>query len=157
MSQSIESLNAFRAIIRHLEGNKFKFDANEDKLIIRMTVHGDDLPQPTIIRILDDKQILQIISPIPGNIPEDKRIDAAVAAAVANYGIINGSFDFDMTDGEVRFRVAHCFRDSELSEKVIRYLLGITFYTTDKYNDRFFMLGKGMMSLSDFIQKEEEN
>ena len=81
----------------------------------------------------DDLELLRI--------PEDKRMDAAVAVAIANYGMINGSFDLDMSDGEIRFRVTQSYADMELSQECISYLIGIVFFTTDKYNDKFFMLG----------------
>ena len=104
--------------------------------------------------MIDSRQVVQVLSPIPCKIPEDKRLDAAVAVSVANYGMINGAFDFDMSDGEIRFRATQSYKGCELTDETIRYLLGVVFLTTDKYNDCFFMLGKGMMSLSDFIEKE---
>ena len=104
--------------------------------------------------MLDDRDVFQILSPIPSHIPEDKRIDAAVAVSVANYGMINGCFDLDMSDGEIRFRVAQGYEGMELSNEFIKYIMGIVFFTTDKYNDKFFMLGKGLMSLEQFIEQE---
>ena len=140
----------------HLEDHKFRFNARDDELVITLTVNGDDLPQPTAIRILADRNVVQVLSQNPSHIPEDKRVDAAVAVSVANYGMINGAFDLDMNDGEIRFRVAQSYEGMEITEEFLKYILGITFFTTDKYNDRFFMLGKGMMTLEQFIEKENE-
>ena len=61
-----------------------------------------------------------------------------------------------MEDGEVRFRVAQSYRGIVMNDDMIRYLLSITFSTTDTYNDRFFMFGKGLMTLEQFIEKEKE-
>ena len=154
MGHSAKGTQVYQMFKKHLEEKNFKFDAHDDDLVITMTVHGEDLPQPTIIRVLDERDVFQILSPIPSHIPEDKRFDAAVAVSVANYGMINGSFDLDMSDGEIRFRVAQGYRGMELSDEFMDYILSIVFYTTDKYNDRFFMLGKGMMSLEQFIEQE---
>ena len=41
---------------------------------------------------------------------------------------------------------------SDVNEEMIRYLIGVTINTTDEYNDRFFMLGKGLMSLDQFLE-----
>ena len=41
-----------------------------------------------------------------------------------------------------------------MSEELIHYILAIVFLTTDKYNDKFFMLGKGMLTLDKFIEAE---
>ena len=142
---------------KHLDAHNFKYDEHEDDLVISMTVHGQDLPQPTYIRVMDDRDVVQVLSPIPSNIPEDKRMEAAVAVSVANYGMINGCFDLDMRDGEIRFRLAQSYRGIEMSDDLVGYILGVSFFTTDKYNDRFFMLGKGMMTLEQFIEKENED
>ena len=154
MSNSEKGIQVYQMFKKHLEENDFKFEAHDDDLVLTMTVHGEDLPQLTIIRVLDDRDVLQILSPIPSHIPEDKRVDAAVAVSVANYGMVNGSFDFDMRDGEIRFRIAQGYEGMELSEEFIRYILSVAFFVTDKYNDRFFMLGKGMISLEQFIEQE---
>lgn len=154
MGKGREVFNLFK---KHLTANDFHYEADDNRLVIRMTVHGDDLPQPTIIHVFDDRDVVQIISPIPGNMPEEKRPDAAVAVAVANYGMINGCFDLDMSDGMIHFRLAQGFHGITMSEDLVHYMLSLVFFTTDKYNDRFFMLGKGMMSLEKFIEKENED
>ena len=154
MSNSARGTQVYQMFKKHLEESNFKFDAHDDDLVLTMTVHGEDLPQPTVIRILDDRDVFQILSPIPSRIPEDKRVDAAVAVSVANYGMINGCFDLDMSDGEIRFRVAQGYEGMELSDEFIKYILSVVFITTDKYNDKFFMLGKGLMSLEQFIEQE---
>ena len=157
MNYSENGIKVYEMFKKHLEEHDFGFEAHDDDLVITLTVNGEDLPQPTIIRVFDDRDVVQVISPIPSRIPEDKRLDAAVAVAVANYGMINGSFDFDMSDGEIRFRVAQSYEGMEISEEFIKYILGVAVFTTDKYNDSFFMLGKGMMSLEQFIEKENQN
>lgn len=139
---------------KHLDARNFKYEPHDDEMHIVLTVHGDDLPQPTVIRVMDDRSVVQIISPIPCKMPEDKRVDGAIAVSVANYGMINGCFDYDFSDGEIRFRVAAGFRGAEFTDETIFYLLAIAFQTTDKYNDKFFMLAKGLLSLEQFIESE---
>ena len=101
MANSAKAIQIYQIFKKHLEQQKFHFEERAEELIISLTVHGDDLPQPTIIRVMDERSLVQVLSPLPTKIPEDKRVDTAVAVCVANYGMINGSFDFDMTDGEI--------------------------------------------------------
>lgn len=35
-------------------------------------------------------------------------------------------------------------------------MIGLTVSTSDNYNDKFFMLAKGMMTIEDFVAKENE-
>ncbi len=153
----MKAVEVYELFKNHLTNHNFHFESHDEDLVIYLTVHGEDLPQPTIIRVLEKKDIVQVISPIPARIPEDKRVDAAIAVAIANYGIVNGSFDYDMSDGEIRFRITQSFDGADMSDDTVLYLLACAFTTTDHYNDRFFMLGKGLMTLEQFMDKENED
>lgn len=154
MGNSASAQHVYQVFKDHLDKNKFKYNAFDDDLVISLTVHGEDLPQPTLIRVMEANQVVQVLSPIPSRIPEDKRIDGAVAVAVANSRLINGCFDYDMSTGEIRFRVAQSFAGIDFGDPLAHYILGVTFLTTDDYNDKFFALGKGLMSLEQFLEKE---
>ncbi len=154
MGYSAEGTRVYEAFKKNLEEHDMHFDPHDDDLTIRLTVQGDDLPQPTIIRVLDDRDVVQVISPIPFRMPEDKRIDAAIAVSIANLGMVNGSFDLNMNNGEIYFRIAQSYRETKLSEALVDYMLRVAYHTTDEYNDRFFMLGKSMITLEQFIEKE---
>lgn len=154
MAHSEKGIQIYEMFKTHLDAHDISYKADEEDLMITLTVNGEDLPQPTVIRVLDDRNVVQIVSPIPCTIPEEKRLDAAVAVAVANRGMVNGCFEYDMGDGTILFRVAQSFAGTDFSDELIRYMLTIVFFTTDKFNDKFFMLAKGMMSLEDFLQKE---
>ena len=157
MANSEKAIKVYNQFKENLLNAEFHIEEHPDDLVISLTVHGDDLPQPTLIRVMDDRDVVQVLSPLPSKIPEDKRIDAALAVCVANNGLINGSFDYDINDGEISYRLTQSYRDLELSQECITYMLGTVFFTTDKYNDRFFMLGKGMMTLEQFLEKENGN
>ena len=115
------ALQVYKAFQAHLDKNKLKYDAHDEDLVISMTVHGEDLPMSTVIRVIEDRDVAQVLC-YCAKVPEDKRIDVAVAVAVANYGMINGSFDYDISDGELRFRVTHNYTDGVPSdeEKVVK-------------------------------------
>ena len=151
----IEAERVYNKFKAYLGKREMKFETFDNDLVIKITVRGQDLPQPTIIRVLADRDIVQIVSPTPYNTPEDKRQDAAVAAAVANYGLTNGSFDFDIRDGEVRYRITHYYGDTEMTENQVEYLLNCIWFTTDRYNEKFFMLGMGRMTVQEFIEADK--
>ncbi len=152
MSKSVKATQVYEAIRKYLKDNDFKFEPHDEDLVFTFTVQGDDLPQPTVVRVIDERDLIQVISPIPVSMPEDKRYDAAVAVAVVNDKILNGSFDLDIGDGRITCRVTQCYTGCEITDDLLKYILGVTFVTTDKYNDRFFMLAKGMLSLEQFIE-----
>ena len=138
----------------HLTNNDFKYECDDQKMTIVLRATGEDLPLLVFASVDANRQLIRILSPIPVKMPEDKRIEGAVASSVANYGIVAGNFDYDMSDGEIRFRVTQSFREGDVTDEIIHYMFSILFGTVDQYNDRFFMLAKGMMSLEQFIGME---
>lgn len=145
-----EGLKVFRTVCKMLDDNQWKYDKDEEKLVIRCTARGDDLPISLLLRVEPERKIVLFTSHI-FEVDEAKRSEMAVAVVVANYELTIGCFDFDIRDGELSYRVCIPYRDSILGSMVFGDLLYTTCATVDKYNDKFFMLGKGMMKLDEFI------
>ena len=110
---------------------------------------------PTVIRLFEERSVVQILSPIC-EMTEDRRLDAALALAAANYGIINGCFDYDADNGEIRFRLAQGYMGIEFTKEIAAYMLHVTFKTTARYSDRFIRLSGGTLSLEEFFRLESE-
>ena len=159
MSENIDMRKArevFASIVNALNVRDWKFDADEENLLIRSGIKGEDLPINFILLVNARNQVVQFLSSLPFNIPEDMRVDGAIAVAVANYGLVDGSFDYDINDGEIRYRLTCAYRDSLLGGEVFEYMIGAAASTVEKYNDRFFMLGKKMITIEKFIEMENE-
>ena len=142
-------------LVNMLDTRDWKYEKFDDDLVIRSGIKGDDLPIEFIVFIKPDNQVVQFISKLPFNIPEDKRVDAAIAVCVANYGLVDGSFDYDISDGEIRYRLTCSYRESYLGADLFEYMIMCAASTVDDYNDRFFLLSKGEIDLQDFIEREK--
>ena len=86
---------------------------------------------------------------------KNKRLDLAIATCVASYGLSDGSFDYDITTGRIFFRLTVCFRNSTIGDGLFTYLVGVSSAVVDKYNDKFFAISKGLLSVDDFIVSEQ--
>ena len=158
MSEELELQKArlvYNNLINMLNTRNWKYERHDDDLIIKSGIKGEDLPINFILLVKPQNQVVQFISSLPFNIPEDKRVEAAIAVCVANYGLIDGSFDYDVNDGEIRFRLTSSYRDSYLGADLFEYMIMCAASTVDDYNDRFFMLSKGMISIEDFMNMEK--
>ena len=142
------------SLVKMLDSRNWRYEKHEENLLIKSSVKGEDLPIEFIVAVNPDAEVIQFISPMPFNMPEDKRVDGAIAVCVANYGLINGSFDYDLRDGEIRFRLTTSYTGSVLSDDLLERLILIAASTSDKYNDKFFMLAKGMLTVQQFIEQE---
>lgn len=144
----------FGTLVRMLDTRDWKYEKHEEKLLIRSGIKGEDLPVEFIVLVNPKNEVVQFISSMPFNIPEDKRVDGAIAVCAANYGLVDGSFDYDLSDGEIRFRLTCSYRESQLSEDLFEYMIMVSASTVDIYNDRFFMLAKGMITVQQFLEQE---
>ena len=160
MSEALELQQAkqvYDSLVNMLESRNWKFEKFENDLVIRSGIKGDDLPIEFIMFVKPKNQVVQFISKLPFNMPEDKRVEGAIAVSVANYGLVDGSFDYDISDGEIRYRLTSSYRESILSDDHFEYMIMCAASTVDDYNDRLFMLAKGMIDVEKFIELENNN
>ena len=55
----------FNTICIALDNKDWKYEKNEDDLVITLLVSGDDLPMGIIIAVDADRQLIRLLSPIP--------------------------------------------------------------------------------------------
>lgn len=143
----------YEKILQILEKDEWKYERNDENLAVRFTVRGDDIPMDFTVYVDPSPGLLRVQSWLPFEINKDKMIDAAVAVCAINLRMKNGSFDFDFSDGTIRFKVTQTCIDGQLDEEVFRYLLFLSSYTVDEYNDKMLMLSKGGLKLEDFLEE----
>ena len=151
-----QALKTFETICAMLDAREWKYDRDDENMRIVCRVSGEDLPVDVLFLVREKHQVVTLLSPLPFKMAEDKRVDGALAVAVANYGLINGTFDYDLRDGEIRFRMVSSFLESELNAELFAYMLICSVSTVDDYNDKFMMLNKGLVTLEQFIESEQQ-
>lgn len=93
----------------------------------------------------------QLISPIPFSVPEDKRIDMSLAITTINNHLVDGFFDFDMSNGKINFQLTASYIESILGKNLFDYMLNVSAITVDEYNEKFLLISKGIITLEQFI------
>lgn len=149
-----QAQSVYETLCKSLENRDWHFTRHDDTLSITCGARGEDLAMDFIIIVNPRAQVVSLISPMPYKIAENKRVDAALAVCVANNGLINGSFDYDLSDGEIRFRIVSSYRESILGEELFNYMLVVAGGTIDDYNDKFLMISNGMFTVAQFIEWE---
>lgn len=144
----------YETLCSTLDSHEWHYKKDEERLSIACGAQGEDLPMEITIRVDVERQLIMLLSHLPFVISEDKRLDMAIATSIANNGMVDGSFDFDITNGHMFFRMTSSFIESEIGSELFTYMLMVSCHTIDEYNDRFLMLGKGMMSIEEFMKKE---
>lgn len=142
----------FATLCRMLDRNDWHYDADEEKLVLQCSARGDDLPIELTFTIDSERMLIILTSHLPCVVPEDKRLDVAVAVSVINNNLAHGCFDFDLQSGHLFYRMTNCFIESQIGEELFFYLLMAACHTVDEYNDKFLMLGKGMISIGQLLE-----
>ncbi|MBQ7915647.1 MAG: hypothetical protein IJ315_02515 [Firmicutes bacterium] len=143
---------AYVTLCSALDSKNWKYERHDQDLKITCSATGDDLPMELVIKVDPTKQMVTLLSHLPFTVPEDKRLDAAVAVSLINNCLVDGCFDFDIAEGHIFFRMSNSFIESQLSETVFLYLLFCSCQTIDEYNDKLLMLVKGMITIEKFIE-----
>lgn len=150
----IQAQETFKTLCQTLDGHEWKYAKDEEKLSIECGAQGEDLPMDIAIVVDSERCLVRLMSHIPVVVPEDKRLDAAIAISVVNNMLVDGSFDFDISSGLIFFRMTNSFLESKLGNDVFTYMLFASCQTIDAYNDKFLMLVKGMISIEQFLNSE---
>lgn len=137
-----------------IDNRKWKYNKDEEKLIVSFGVNGEDIPMQFVILVDADRQLVRVLSPLPFMMAEDKRMEGAIATCAATYGLADGSFDFDLNNGRIVFRMTASYRESQIGEGLFQYLISCSCAMVDEYNDKFLAISKGLISISDFIASE---
>ena len=143
----------YQTLCEAIERREWNFGKDEEKLLVHFGVSGDDIPMQFILIVDAERQLIRLMSPMPFKMSESKRMEGAIATCAASFGMADGSFDYDLSDGTIVFRMTASFRESLIGEGLFQYLISCSCAMVDKYNDQFLALDKGIMSITDFIAK----
>jgi len=143
-------------IMYHLNNLDWKYDRLDNELILKSGLKSEDLPIEFLIVVKPENKVVQFISKLPFDIPEDKRVEAAIAICAVNYKLVDGSFDYDISDGTVMYRLTCSYRGNTITSDLVEYIIAVAAGTVDEYNDKLFMLAKDMMTLEQILNKINE-
>lgn len=143
----------YQTLCEAIERREWNFGKDEEKLLVHFGVSGDDIPMQFILIVDAERQLIRVMSPLPFKMSESKRMEGAIATCAASFGMADGSFDYDLSDGAIVFRMTASFRESLIGEGLFHYLISCSCAMVDEYNDKFLALDKGIIGIEEFITK----
>ena len=146
-----QAQTVYKSLCNMLDERGWRYQKNEQELSIRCGAQGEDLPMEIIIEVDAERQLASLISPMPFEVPENRRAELAIAVTQANNGMVDGSFDYDFLSGRILFRMTSSFRQSLIGKAMFAYMLECSCYTIDEYNDKFLAVAKNNMSIHEII------
>ena len=150
MSKVNEALLLYKTLCQTLDNMRWRYSKEEDKFVVRTMAIGKDLTMDFFIKIDPERQLMYLKSPMPFEVPKVSRDTLGKAVLMANYTMLNGSFEYDLSDGYLVFKLVVPYMESMLSEHVCHYMIMVSCEMTDKFNDKFKALVDGKMTLDEF-------
>ena len=154
MANLIAAKSVYQAIASALDKQQYRYKSDPDNLCFYLGFSTDCLNIELHISIDPQHEVFHFISILPFTFPEDKLLEGAMVATIANHNLIHGNFDFDFSTGNMLFKLTNYYLNGYINEDCVVSLLEITLHTVNQYDDQFLAVAKGYMSISDFIDKE---
>lgn len=159
MQEKKYSKDIARAIDDLLKNDDMRFTFEEDRGIFRFGVglSGKMRSLSFFIVVKSDEYLVYAISPISAD-PKDSKMMAAMAEFVcrASYGLLNGNFELDFRDGEIRYKsFVDCDGGAIPTQKIIRNSIHCPVLMFERYAPGILAVLFGGASAKDAIESCE--
>jgi hypothetical protein len=130
----------FRLVCGFLDADGLKYRERDDETAVELGFSGESGVFAAVIAVRGSPPVVGLFVRIPLVVKEDQRIAMAETATRANFGLMLGSFDLDMSTGCMGFRVAMPFSDASITHDQFSSLMQSAFWTVDRYHRAFCRL-----------------
>ncbi len=154
MANLQKAKQVYNKVIEVLDGMKWTYDRDDERLLIKTGVKTRDLPVDFTIAINSNLDIISYYSFLSFKIDSDKIAETALAICDINIKFGDGAFYLDTNNGTVFFKLTSSYREMDPSNELINYIISIASRTVDDFNDKFLLFNAGKMSYADLISTE---
>jgi hypothetical protein len=109
------------------------------------------------IEVNEECRFVRLRILVQATIPNAARGAVAEAVARGNFGLLHGTLELDINDGELRYRDALLVADGTLGPDAVRMLLFGGLFTFDRYYPAFMRVAYGGASPAAAIADVETN
>ena len=158
MSETItlERKNIFDAVNQFFITDKWTVNQVEDKPVFSTLHTGENGSYRCFAEAWDNKDKSFVFYSYIGNkVPLKKIQVASEFINRANYGLILGNFEIDLSDGEIRYKTSVRMADGELTYKMIGKLIWGNLNTVDRYAAGIMSIIYSDISAEDAIYRIE--
>jgi len=147
----------FDQMKRFFDSDDWGYDQDEDRPgVLTMSFKGDDGTWRCLARAREEQEQAVFYSIAPVSVPEHRRAEMAEFLTRANYGMIIGNFEMDLSDGEVRYKTAIDVEGAELTPPLMKGIVYPNVYSMDRYLKGIMAVSFGNISAIEAIRDIEK-
>ncbi len=159
-SISTESANSeqpiLSAMLNFFQTDDWNFTQVEGESVVQIPFQGENGQWTCYAKAIEERSQFVFYSIAPSLVPPAKRTAIAEFIARANYGMIIGNFELDLSDGEIRYKTSIDAADENLSLAVIKKLVYANVTMMDRYLPGIKSVISGKLPPSEAIRLIEE-
>lgn len=142
----------YNGLCNFLESRNYEYEKYDEKLIVSTQKGDADFPINITMSVSEPGSLLIIRAIVPYTVPEDKRAEFATAVCYANCNTLSGCFVFDITSGQLEYRIVNCFRDSTTGQRLYSHLFSFAYSIATVLGKRLVMISEGKITLEDLFE-----
>ena len=112
---------------------QWKFGEDADRLTLLMGYGSRHGFYFGVLQVHPEHPLIVFYTHVQCRVPEDKRQTLSEYLTRANYGLWMGNFEFDLRDGDIRYKTSLHLADGELTSEMLAAMLRINGDTLDRY------------------------
>jgi len=118
-------------ICEYLDNDDWNYQRRET--VVRTAVNARNATFDVYATSAEAMEVMRFYTVYPVKVPEARRIAAMEFVTRANYGLLMGNFEFDLSDGEIRYKTAMDVEGVILSDTAICNLITCGVSMADRY------------------------
>jgi hypothetical protein len=120
------------AVVEYLDEEEFDYDVEGDERV-DLSFTSSNGVLVTWFSIDEEDQVVLFVSRCPVFVPQERREAAMEFLTRANFGLRLGHFEFDLDDGEVRYKTSIDVEGDRLTPVLVKRLVRPNLVTMDRY------------------------
>lgn len=127
-------INIVSDVLSEFEYNHQKYVDKPDQVVYRLGMGLENGKSDCFIDIRPEIKLIMIYATFSINVPENKRMQISEYLTRANYGMKLGNFELDFSDGELRYKCAYLFEESN---PAVGQVFASNFHTALRMLDKY--------------------
>src|SRR5579859_8108590 len=123
----------FDEVLAYFQSNNWVYTVIPDQTIVRAAFNGRNGKWTCYAQTREEERHLLFYSVLPVNAPEDKRASIIEFITRANYVLVIGGFEVDMSDGEIRYKTSLGLANVEPAPALLQNVIVPNLLATDQF------------------------
>lgn len=135
-----------QAVVEYWEANKFTWETNTDETYVEIRIFNEHGQWRLLFLPCDEPERLMVLSVLPLRVPKVRRRAVAEFITRLNHNLIEGSFDLNFDDGELRYRDCILIDDGKPTADQLDKIAGNSYRTFSQHLPVILSVAFGRMS-----------